>query len=395
MNYVNLMLWGIFVLLLTLTIGASVHWTEGFLVEAFGSSCIDFIPFKMPSNEEIIPGTIFVSIASYRDYECSVTLQTLFSQADHPERIFVGICEQNKEGEYDEICKNDNDPVVSRYSDNIRVLKLDHTQAKGPTYARYYCADLWKGEEYFLQIDSHTTFQPHWDTDLIGMIQQIKNDPNESDYPVLSAYPPTEKQVKMKGFPEMDNGKIASNGLPIFICGWHGESNEIIRSNKPWAAAGFMFLESKFLKEVPFDPNLSHLFQGEETLFSARLFTNGYDFYTPNKNVAYHHYSREGPMYHQDVKESNKCRGKAEQRVKFLLGIGEKKSVADEFLKDLHYYGLGKLRTMDDFWKASGADPSKTSEEAIEKWNDKNPPSAVYDGWWFRRDGYQNIKKRS
>ena len=33
------------------------------------------------------------------------------------------------------------------------------------------------------------------------------------------------------------------------------------RSNKALSAAGFMFLESKFLYDVPFDPNLSHLFQ--------------------------------------------------------------------------------------------------------------------------------------
>ena len=335
----NFALWGIFILLLTLVIGASVHRTDGFLVEAFGSTCVDFIPFKTPSPKTKKPGTIFVSVASYRDPECSVTLQTMFENADQPERIFAGVCEQNKSGEDHEICMG---PAVQKFANNIRTLTIDHKQAKGPTYARYYCADLWNGEEYFLQIDSHTTFMEHWDTDLINMINDIKNDPNESNYPVLSTYPPTEEQMKLKGFPEMDNGKMAGNGLPTFLCGWvttDGSPQGPRKSNKPWAAAGFMFMESSALEDVPFDPNLSHLFQGEETLYSARLFTNGYDFYTPNKNVAFHHYSRDGPLYHEDVKDSHTCRAEAEKRVKFLLGIGDKKSVADDFARGLNVYG--------------------------------------------------------
>ena len=142
---------------------------------------------------------------------------------------------------------------------------------------------------------------------------------------------------------------------------------------------------------MPFDPNLSHLFQGEEVLFSARLWTNGWDFYTPNKKVAYHHYNRtKAPLYHQDLSNSGECRAKAEKRVLFLLGLIPKQSVADNFLRDYNYYGLGKFRTIDDFWKTSGID---FNTKTVERWNDNNPPSSKYDGWWFRRDGFKKIKK--
>ena len=40
--------------------------------------------------------TIFVSIASYRDENCPKTLYSLFKNAKYPERVFVGICQQNK-----------------------------------------------------------------------------------------------------------------------------------------------------------------------------------------------------------------------------------------------------------------------------------------------------------
>ena len=288
-QFFDFFLWGLFILLLVVTIGMCVQYTNTHLIEGFGMDCIDFIPYKRYRNYPIIPNTIFVSVASYRDTECNMTLDTLFNNADKPSRIFVGICEQNKTGAVEELCMG---PSVLKYSRNIRVTKLDYTKAKGPTYARYYCADLWRGEEYFLQIDSHTTFVKGWDTELIQMIKQIKTNPLESQKPVLSVYPPTKEQMNIGGFPEMDNGNLTQDNIPSFLCGWSDDSPVPKRSNKPWAAAGFMFLEAKFLYEVPFDPNLSHLFQLEETLFSARLWTTGWDFYTPNKKVCYHHYNR-------------------------------------------------------------------------------------------------------
>ncbi len=43
----------------------------------------------------------------------------------------------------------------------------------------------------------------------------------------------------------------------------------------PYAAAGFMFFSGAALKNVPFDPLLPYLFDGEEILYSARLWTHG------------------------------------------------------------------------------------------------------------------------
>jgi hypothetical protein len=62
----------------------------------------------------------------------------------------------------------------------------------------------------------------------------------------------------------MDNGKFGSNGLPMFLASfWNEDSlgpNQPIRSPKPFYAAGFLFLDASFLYEVPYDPNVSHLF---------------------------------------------------------------------------------------------------------------------------------------
>ena len=92
------------------------------------------------------PNTIFVSIASYRDDICNSTLKNLYEKAQFPLNVFVGICQQNKDGDPD--CQGD---IINS---NIRIIRLDYRDAKGPTYARYMCSQLWDGEEYFLQIDS-------------------------------------------------------------------------------------------------------------------------------------------------------------------------------------------------------------------------------------------------
>ena len=45
---------------------------------------------------------------------------------------------------------------------HVRKIFLEHTQAKGPCYARALAQTLWEGEDYFLQIDSHMRFVEHW-----------------------------------------------------------------------------------------------------------------------------------------------------------------------------------------------------------------------------------------
>jgi hypothetical protein len=42
----------------------------------------------------ILP-TIFVGIAGYREQELIPTIESIFNRAEHPERVFVGVCEQD------------------------------------------------------------------------------------------------------------------------------------------------------------------------------------------------------------------------------------------------------------------------------------------------------------
>lgn len=355
-----------------------------YLTENFGSTCMDFIPFQTTKKYPIIPDAIFISVASYRDDECKDTISSIFENADEPDKIYLGICEQNKEpGEKCEYPK--------KYEKNIRVKSMNYLDAKGPTYARYWCSTLWRGEEYFFQIDSHTQFAKNWDTNIKKMYKQCLE---ESPKPILSHYPATKEQMKVSGTPEMCNGKLNNDKIPSFLAGWTGDSDKPKRSPKPMAAGGFKFLRGDFLYEVPYDPNMPHVFLGEEILLSARLWTNGWDYYTPNIKVCSHHYGRkEKVKYWDDIKDGYKCRAKAEKRILFMLGILGKDKVDADFLRDHHKYGFGKVRTLDEFWLASGIDFSKSGSEGLEDWCNDAKESAKFEGWNFKRDGYKKIRK--
>ena len=120
--------------------------------------------------------SIFVSVASFRDVECSRTLADMFAKASRPKRVFAGVCEQNKLAE--EAC------VAPEFRGQLRHITLPHTQAKGPTYARYLCSTLYRHETYFMQIDSHTKFEPGWDDKLVAMLARCP-----SDKAILTHYP--------------------------------------------------------------------------------------------------------------------------------------------------------------------------------------------------------------
>eukprot|EP01035_Chromulina_nebulosa_P039451 gene39451-53336_t len=69
-------------------------------------------------------------------------------------------------------------------NNQVRLFNVNESESLGPYMARYLGAKWYRGENYYLQIDSHSEFVKNWDTKLIGMLQ---NAPAKK--PVLSTYP--------------------------------------------------------------------------------------------------------------------------------------------------------------------------------------------------------------
>ena len=286
------------------------------------------------------PPTIFVSVASYRDDDCTKTLASMFDQAEDPSRIFVGVCEQNTD-DPSEVCAS-----IEKHKQNVRKISIPHTQAKGPTYARYLCSTLYNNEDYFCQIDSHTRFTKNWDTRAIECLKSCR-----SERPVLTHYPRdmSEYGKDEPGVPSLCKSKFDDNKMLTFEAVILPETKE--PKAVPFVSGGFVFTLGKVIKEVPFDPDLPHLFQGEEVLYSARLFTTGYDAFTPTSNLAYHHYGREEkPKFWTDIKEFNDVQMQTLSKVRRLLEF------EGQPLKG-YSHGMGNVRTLKQYWDFAGVDP--------------------------------------
>jgi hypothetical protein len=76
----------------------------------------------------------------------------MFNKAKHPRRVFVATVQQI--WEFHEACWHTGLP----WGEQIRSITVPFSEAKGPTNARHQAATLYRNEDYFLQIDSHTTF---------------------------------------------------------------------------------------------------------------------------------------------------------------------------------------------------------------------------------------------
>ena len=292
---------------------------------------------------KIKKNAIFVSIASYRDDECSDTLKSLFKNATHPENIYVGICSQNHPNNKNEECI----PSHFKYLDHIRIKRLKHTDALGPNYARYMCSHLWRGEEYYMQIDSHIQFIKNWDKIIINMYKSLPHPKC-----VLTHYPPASFDSK-----------------PSHTCSSHFENNfhiiseaKIIENEKinkpirtPYFSAGLFFTNSHFLYEIPYDPYIPYLFQGEEILMASRLYTNGWDMYNLSKPIAIHNYERDDkPHFWNDNSHKNWEELQNESNKRYYKMIGQKTEIHPEFKYMLKKFGMGNIRSIDDYFNFTG-----------------------------------------
>ena len=294
---------------------------------------------------------IFVSVASYRDKLCSSTIESMFATAKYPERVFVGAYEQNDD--MTESCMPSMksaaadapspESVAAKYAANVRVKTVPASEASGPCTARYQCSMLMRDEEVFLQIDSHTDFAQDWDVSAVQMLQEVPGAQNGnvviSTYPVDCSDNWTESDP-----PVIDNARFSGSQI-IFGATIRGDARTRDAPSRQ-IGGGFVLCVADVVRRVPFDPGLQGVFVGEEILYTARLYTNGIDIVAPRKNLVCHRYTQENNPDHRTVWTDNPTwadGAKGPARVDSLL-LGKN---ADQF----GAYGVGRVRSLADFWK--------------------------------------------
>ena len=301
-------------------------------------------------NEEKI-NTIFIQIASYRDPQLSKTLDDMIAKAKYPENLRIGIAWQHSDSDkWDNIENYKND---SRF----RILDINHKDSKGVCWARHQVQQLYDGEKYTLQLDSHHRFAQDWDETLINMIIDLQKKGHQK--PLLTGYipsfdPDNDPDGRVNVPWKMNFDRFIPEGVVFFLPATFDVWDNI---NQPLPArfysAHFAFTIGDFCLEVQHDPN--YYFHGEEISIAVRAYTTGYDLFHPHKVVCWHEYTRKGRTKQWDDDKIWHERNKASHlRNRKLFGMDNEKQDID-FGK----YGFGKKRSLQDYEQYSGLSFSK------------------------------------
>ncbi len=141
--------------------------------------------------------------------------------------------------------------------------------------------------------------------------------------------------------------KLGSTGISLSAAPEFPERN-------PFFSANFFFAAAAVIEDVPYDPHL--YFFGEEISLAARLFTHGWDIFTPNAVPIYHDYKRrpERRLHWDDHLDWQNSNRRSKARIRHLLGMESSKD--PDVLDEIEKYGLGIARSLAEYEKFAGVD---------------------------------------
>ena len=214
-------------------------------------------------------------------------------------------------------------PGACPYRSRLTSRSVDVSSSRGPTYARAFEHEFVGRSEidsaaltangmpfrFAMSTDSHMLFAREWDSELVSMWRRTENEnavlstyvhdlgmleraggsatgPGSDDVPILTDYLfpgpfPCTLLPGIAGVKRVRNARAeAASHLdrPLLTKHW---------------AAGFSFSRIHMPQEVPSSDLLPNVFDGEEFNRFARMWTRGYDVYSPDRNVVFHNYTHE------------------------------------------------------------------------------------------------------
>ena len=320
---------------------------------------------------------IFVQIAAYRDPQLIPTIKDMLEKAKKPKNLRLAIARQfHPDDKFDDLTEYEND---SRF----RILNIPHEESQGVCWARNLTQQLYDGEEYTLQIDSHMRFAPNWDDEMIKMIKQLQKKGYKK--PLLTGYvssfdPDNDPSLRVNEPWRMAFDRFIPEGavffLPETIPGWQNLTEPVTAR---FYSAHFCFTLGKFAKEVQHDPEF--YFHGEEISIAARAYTHGYDLFHPHKVLIWHEYTRKGRTKQwDDDKQWVDKNNFAHKKNRSLFGMDGEENM------NHGKYGFGKVRSLRDYEKYSGLLFSKRAVQqyTLDKGYPPNPNNFNSEEEWLK-----------
>jgi hypothetical protein len=279
-----------------------------------------------------------VQISAYHDYELSETILDAIKKSSKINQINFGV----------HLCYYTDDIFIPSLS-NVKYKTIQAPEGLGVGYGRYEANSLYNGEDYYLQVDSHSRFAENWDSLLIECHKEYVA---EGCKPILTAYPANYWYEDGTGTIAFDKPspiqtivfetKVPKDTDSKFIT-QTSVGNELDNLFAKSVSGGSVFSSGDLASVFP---NKKMFYWGEETLMAARFFTHGYDIMVPKTQTIYHLY------FNPDKKEKNYrrhawgdfaeiCNNLAAESHAELFRILDGKVIGDQ--------ELGSKRTLEEF----------------------------------------------
>jgi hypothetical protein len=230
-------------------------------------------------------------------------------------------------------------------------------KASGNHTINFGVFNFYNGEDYYLQIDSHSRFDRDWDENLISDYIYYRDaglNPILTTYPAVYLY----EDGEIKYLPNDDTPYIGYPNTPAaqeqFL------KDKILPQASMYNKKGNIFTKGVSGAHIfgpgdihKIEPNKKILHWGEETLYSVRFYTHGYDLLIPRKNNIYHLY------YNSDNEDLSmrKLPGnyfKEETDLLLVESLAELARIVDNNV--IGYQALGFKRRLDEYEKYANID---------------------------------------
>lgn len=224
--------------------------------------------------------SIFVQIASYEDPELYKTIADAIEKSSKETNIVFGV-----HASY----VNPNDISVPK-TPQVKLIHTTPPNNLGLGASRSIAHSLYSGEDFYLQIDSHSRFKINWDLFLISEYYRYRWLGIEK--PMITAYPVP--------FGYKDGVEFFNNDDWVNTIKFNYETETFKNLRFPKQTQTVNLTKSLFTPSVSGGsiftkgpgvlPNKKIMFMGEEIVIAAMAYTRGYDLVLPQQPYMYHLY---------------------------------------------------------------------------------------------------------
>jgi len=221
--------------------------------------------------------TIHINLVAYCDNEVKPTLDNIFKTAQNPERVFVGLVNQD----------DDKFEYKGKFKDHVKHITITPEESDGYGACRKIAQKKFFDHDYYFQIAPHSRLLENWDKKMIAYYE------SKSGKHIIVSTPSSY---------DMDNDKkeflFFVDGIQSFHehAVFHYQPCKTLKFNKDGMKktytffAGCIFAGRDWVEEVGYDDKI--FLYGEEPDLNLRTFGAGYTAWLIKEEIVWHLWGR-------------------------------------------------------------------------------------------------------